>query len=336
MFFSILIPVYNASKYIDECIASVINQTETDFEIVLVDDGSKDDSVSICKKWLEQYPNVIRIIEKENTGSLLTRRRCLKEARGDYFYMIDADDYIVDRDALKKIKSAIEKTNCDLLFFNATSNEIERTKLYPYSFADGQIFEGESLGEIYNLILETKYMNTLWNKVFYRDLVDWDANYEEHKRISVGTDFFQGCPIMSNASKILFIDEVFYYYRTTEGSIVHSFNQNFTYSLKEGHLKLIECTKKWKYSISDIERKLANRYMLTSSTIAFKGRLIKERKKIFEHVKSIGDDELFVESYHRADLKNLNLYRKIIVKLMVSKCYWIFTFLLPLFKKYGM
>ena len=336
MFFSILIPVYNASNYIDECISSVIKQTETDFEIVLVDDGSKDDSVNICKKWLEQYPNIIRLIEKENTGSLLTRRRCLEEAKGDYFYMIDADDYIVDNDALSKIRCAIEKTNCDLLFFNATSNEMECSKLYPYSFKNGKVFEGDSLRDIYNLILETKYMNTLWNKVFHRKLVDWDVNYEEYKRLSVGTDFFQGCSIMSNASKVLFLDEVFYYYRTTRGSIVHSFNTNFIYSLKAGHIKLIECTKTWKHSIADIEIKLANRYMLTSSTIAFKGRLIEDRRKICEYVKSIGEDELFIESYHKADFKNLNIFMKIIVKLMVSKCYWILAVLLPLFKKYGM
>ena len=336
MFFSVLIPVYNASKYIDACIASVVNQTETDYEIVLVDDGSKDDSVSICKKWIERYPANIRVIEQENRGSLLTRRRCLEEAQGTYIYMIDADDYMVDVDALKKIKRAITETNCDLVFFNVTADGVHNTKLYPYPFQNGQIFEGDSLENIYNYILETKYMNTLWNKVFHRDLVDWDTNYEEYRRLSVGTDFFQGCPIMSNAHRILYIDEVYYYYRTTEGSIVHSFNKNFMYSLKEGHLQLVRCTKQWARLIPDIKLKLANRYMLTSSTIAFKGRMLKDRKKICEHVKKIGEDELFIQSYRCANLKNLNIFRKIIIKLMARKCYWILAMLLPMFKRYGM
>lgn len=335
MFFSILIPVYNASKYINDCIDSIVKQTETDYEIVLVDDGSTDDSVSVCKEWQKRFPSFIRIIEKENSGSLITRRRCLFEARGTYIYMIDADDYLVDVDALKKIRSIIENTNCDLVFFNATTNDSDLTKLYPFPFKSGQVFEEDTLQIIYKWILETKYMNTLWNKVFHRDLVDWNANYEQYRRLSVGTDFFQGCPIMTNASRIVYIDEIFYYYRKTEGSIIHSFNPNFTYSLKEGHLQLIRCAKNWKHSISNIEIKLANRYMLTSSTIAFKGRLIKDQKSIYDHVKTIGEDELFIESYRCASLENLNIFRKIIIKMMFKKHYRLLAFVLPVFKNYG-
>ena len=156
------------------------------------------------------------------------------------------------------------------------------------------------------------------------------------RRLSVGTDFFQCCPILSNANKMVYLDEVFYYYRKTEGSIIHSFNKNFVYSLKQGHLRLVECAKQWEYDIPDLDKKLANRYMLTSSTIAFKGRLLKKRRDIYDHVKSIGDDELFIKSYRGADLKNLNVYRKIIVKLLIHKQYWLLALLLPGFKGYGM
>lgn len=332
MFFSISIPVYNAEKYLDRCIESVINQTEKDFEIVLVDDGSKDDSVKLCKNWAVKYPNVIRVIEKENSGSLLTRRRCLEESIGEYIYMIDADDYLIDKDALKKIKEAIEKTNCDLVFFNATA---DTDKLYSYNFCHEQIFEGEGLKEIYDLILTTKSMNSLWTKVFSRNLVDWDTDYEEYKNVSIGTDFFQGFPILSNASKMVYLDEIYYYYRKTEGSIVHKFNNNLAYSLKAGHSRLCECAKNWKYKVPDMELKLANRYMLTSSTMVFKGRLLKDRKKIYDYIKSIGDDSFFIDNYANADLKNLNFFRKVIIKLLANKHYKILAWMLPMFKNYG-
>lgn len=332
MYFSILIPVYNAEKYIDQCIESVIDQSEQDFEIVIVDDGSKDASVDICKRWASKYPDSIRVIEKENSGSLLTRRRCLEESRGEYIYMIDADDHIIDNDALRKIKALIEKTKCDLVFFNATA---DTDKLYPYNFDNEQVFEEEGLKKIYDLILQTKYMNSLWNKVFHRTLVDWDVDYEEYKKVSIGTDFFQGFPIISNASKIVYSDEIYYYYRKTAGSIVHKFNDNLSYSLKAGHMRLVECTKRWKYVVPDMELKLANRYMLTASTMAFKGRLLKERSKIYDFVKSIGEDSIFIDNYAMADLKNLNRYRKIIIKLLAHKCYRLISFILPVFKNYG-
>ena len=102
MFLSVSIPVYNASMYLDECISSIMSQTEDDYELILVDDGSKDNSIEICRKWRELYPDTIRVIEKDNSGSLLTRRKCIEESKGEFLYIMDADDYLMDIDALKK------------------------------------------------------------------------------------------------------------------------------------------------------------------------------------------------------------------------------------------
>ena len=108
MFLSISIPVYNAEKTLDQCIKSIIVQTFRDFELILVDDGSTDNSLQICKKWSLSYPEHIRVIHKENSGSLLTRRRCLQESVSKYLYIMDADDYLVDKDALRYIYEAIK------------------------------------------------------------------------------------------------------------------------------------------------------------------------------------------------------------------------------------
>ena len=154
MLFSVLIPIFNAGKYIDKCIDSIINQTEKNIEIILVDDDSNDDSLKICQKWVRRYPDIVRLIEKNKTGSLLTRRRCLKESLGEYIYFMDADDYLVDNNALGKIKKVIEKTKCDLVFFNATSDPVTKKPLYSYNFYDGQIFEGNHRKELYLMLCE--------------------------------------------------------------------------------------------------------------------------------------------------------------------------------------
>ena len=86
MFLTVAIPVYNVSLYIEECLESILKQTEKDFEIILVDDGSSDGSPAICDAFATKYPNIIRVIHKEHSGSLLTRRICLKEAKGQFIY----------------------------------------------------------------------------------------------------------------------------------------------------------------------------------------------------------------------------------------------------------
>ncbi len=118
MFLSVSIPIYNAEKKINECISSVMEQSDQDFELILVDDGSKDGGASICENWVEKYPEKIRFIQQENTGSLLARRRCLRESKGDYIYIMDADDKLIDKDAFKKVKEFIINHDCDLIIFN--------------------------------------------------------------------------------------------------------------------------------------------------------------------------------------------------------------------------
>ena len=118
MLFSVLIPVYNTSKYLDECINSVLSQTEKDFEIVLLNDGSTDNSGDICDSYAEKYPDFIRVIHKENEGLMMTRRRGFKEAKGDYFICLDSDDYLRDNNALLKIKKMIVEKGCDLVVYN--------------------------------------------------------------------------------------------------------------------------------------------------------------------------------------------------------------------------
>ena len=94
---SVIIPVYKVEQYLDECVASVVNQTYRNLEIILVDDGSPDDSGAICDEYAARDSR-IRVIHKENEGLMMTRRRGFAEARGLYFICLDSDDHwISDR-----------------------------------------------------------------------------------------------------------------------------------------------------------------------------------------------------------------------------------------------
>lgn len=103
---SIIIPVYNAEKYLDECILSVCNQSFRNLEIILVDDGSKDNSLEICKRWAAEDDRIL-VIHKENGGVSSARNSGLDAATGDYITFLDSDDYL-ELDILQKAAETIE------------------------------------------------------------------------------------------------------------------------------------------------------------------------------------------------------------------------------------
>ena len=279
MFFSISIPVYNAEKYLDDCIESVLRQTEKDYELLLVDDGSKDSSLQICYKWQRRYPDVIRVVEKENSGSLLTRRRCLVESRGDYLYVMDADDYLLTKDFLSIIKDRIISTAADLVFFNATSDPETNMPVFSFPFSDGDVFENESMKAIYEYYISNSGLKPLWNKVFHRNLLDIENDYEKYDYITNGTDYFQSTEIISRATKITYIDKSFYFYRVTNNSesIVHTFKETVYLSARENFIRLKEKAEKWGIPRNELRKMLKKNYMNIESTSAYKIRLCKKK-----------------------------------------------------------
>lgn len=109
---SIIIPVYNMEEYLDNCIKSIIRQTYSNFEILLIDDGSTDQSKSLCISW-EKRDNRIRFFNHDNHGVSYTRNRGLKESRGEYIIFIDADDIVFEK-YIEMMLKPYEEYNIDL------------------------------------------------------------------------------------------------------------------------------------------------------------------------------------------------------------------------------
>lgn len=116
MRFSIIIPVYNVEKYIGKCMETVMGQSFRDYEVIVVDDESPDNSMKIVEEYAERYPEQIRIIHQKNTRQGGARNRGVKNARGEYILFIDSDDY-VSRDMLKTVDAHLRETPCDILSF---------------------------------------------------------------------------------------------------------------------------------------------------------------------------------------------------------------------------
>ena len=112
--FSIVVPIYNVEGYLKKCLDSILNQTFVDYEIILVNDGSTDQSLSIIKEYMSKYPD-IKLINQENKGLSEARNSGLKEARGNYVLFVDSDDFI-DKDLLLNLNESIIN-NPDLVRF---------------------------------------------------------------------------------------------------------------------------------------------------------------------------------------------------------------------------
>lgn len=118
---SIIIPVYNTQKYLKRCINSIIDQTYSNLEIFLINDGSTDNSLEICKEY-EKIDERIFIISGENHGVSYARNIGIRKATGEYLYFADSDDYL-ETDAIEKMIQGFEKADCELII--AGYNEVE-------------------------------------------------------------------------------------------------------------------------------------------------------------------------------------------------------------------
>lgn len=327
-FFSISMPIYNAERFLDEAIASVINQDYDAYELILVDDNSSDNSIKICEAWKNKYPQKIVLAKNRIKGSLYARRECIHHSKGEYLYIMDSDDYLVDTSALKKWNCIINSTNCDLIIFNEMNH---RKKIFDEpSFEKGKIIEQEELVLIYNAILTDRSMNVVWDKVFKIDLVDFsDDEYKKNSFLSYGTDFFQCCEILSNARKIYYLNEQMYYYRKNPNSITHSYNPNMLNSAESIISRRKKISKQWKYKPDNLTEKLEASTLVEYCTVINKLKLANITiNEIVAVLSCIGENANFINSYKAKTL--LPRMKRLVLTMLHFKLYKIVAMILKL------
>lgn len=164
MKFSIVVPVYKVEDYLPNCIKSITNQTHSDFELILVDDGSPDRCGAICDGYAARDPR-IRVIHKENGGASSARNAGVAAAGGDYVLFLDGDDAWASSDFLRSMSERLEKTRADVLSFNY--RKIYENREDPCYFPEGIRAEDRTLEEMTRKGLWT---SCPWNKAIRRSL----------------------------------------------------------------------------------------------------------------------------------------------------------------------
>lgn len=147
---TIVVPSYNTEKYMDECLPSFLDERILDdLEVLLINDGSKDRTEEVAKKYQEQYPNTIRLINKENGGHGSVINRGIKEARGRYFKVIDGDDWVITENLVKLVQE-LKLINVDLVLNPYQIYHIVRKKYHTVNLPEDCIGQVKSFDEVAN------------------------------------------------------------------------------------------------------------------------------------------------------------------------------------------
>lgn len=208
---SVIIPIYKVEEYLDECITSVIAQTYTNLEIILVDDGSPDNCPQMCDNWAKKDAR-IKVIHKRNGGLSDARNAGLDIATGEYIAFVDSDDFIKP-DMLEKLYTAIQKEKADIAACGILNCEGDRRTAWGC-----RDFAGSSEQILALLYDDAAYPVAAWNKLYRRSC--WET-----LRFPVGKtceDAFTTYQLIHSARRIVMIPEALYCYRIRPGSIMTS------------------------------------------------------------------------------------------------------------------
>jgi len=214
---TVIIPVYNVEDYIVECLDSVIRQTYAPSEILIVNDGSTDDSRKICQYYADIYSN-IRLLDQENQGVSSARNKGLDYARGDYVVFVDSDDFIADN-MLSVLIQKMNDTDSDIvqcgLYYLYENNRIEK---YIRIEENDVVLNGTK--EFFHAMFERRLNSYVCASIYRKSLFD-NLRFDEKK---IMEDTFIKPHLFIRSKRITIVPECLYYYRQRAGSIMHDFN----------------------------------------------------------------------------------------------------------------
>ena len=286
---SVIVPIYNVEKYLEKCINSLLSQTLEDIQIILVNDGSKDNSGNIAKEYEKNNKNRVIYVEKENGGLSDARNYGLKYATGDFIAFLDSDDYIEKNDYEEMYNKAIEENadyvECDFIW--EFPNKIRVDKQYPY----------KNKKEMLSFVRVVA-----WNKLIKRQLIT-DNNLEFPKGLRYEDVEFT-YKLIPFINKFAYVDKPFIHYVQREGSIANVQNERTAeiFTVLDNVIEFYKKNNIYEEYRNELEYNYA-RYLLCSS--------LKRMCKIKD--KSIRE-KLLTESWERLNSNFPNWKENVILK----------------------
>lgn len=221
---SIVIPVYNVEQYLDECMASVLNQTYTNLEVVLVDDGSKDRSPAMCDEYAMKDARV-QVVHKENGGPMSACIAGVGVAKGEYLAFMDSDDWI-DLTMVEELVKEATGNKKEMICSNYIIEKANQSIKIKQSMKPG-VYDRKAIEEeLFPVLLgkeERRIHGSRCMKLISRDLILGNLKFAE-LNVSMGEDLYLIFLAVLDAKRIVVVEEGYYYhYRFVESSLVHKY-----------------------------------------------------------------------------------------------------------------
>jgi glycosyltransferase involved in cell wall biosynthesis len=224
---SVIIPAYNVGKYLSKCVESVVNQSFKNLEIIIVDDGSKDDTLAIAKRWQGSDSRII-VIHQENRGFAAARNTGLNNACGTSILFLDSDDWLEKQCCEIAIKE-LASENADIVFFDYYKEYSNKTLKCHAHTASKIIYEKNKENVVFLYDMKTI---TAWGKLYRKSCLG-EQKYNESMRTAEDVDF--NYRVYQSVSKAIFINECLLHYRILKKSAIHGFDpmiqEKFIYPL---------------------------------------------------------------------------------------------------------
>ena len=235
---SIIIPVYNVEKYIDRCLESVVNQTYKNLEVILVDDGSTDNSGKICDAHKEKY-KMTKVIHKENGGLSSARNEGLKYVTGQYVFYLDSDDYI-SKDCIEHLVKISTQKNADISIIKMI-NIAENTNEEIKELKNEKLIVMNSEKAIKESLYQKKYSCCAPAKLYKTEI----AKQVKFPLGKLAEDLATCHNFFDISNVIVYSSHIGYYYRQQDNSIMHKFNKKRMDALKWSNEIEKFCEKKY-------------------------------------------------------------------------------------------
>lgn len=318
MFFSVIVPVYGVEKYIERCIESVLNQTFADFELILVDDGSKDRCPEICDRYAAQDRR-IKVIHKPNGGLVSARKAGIRAACGEYAFNLDGDDAMTLY-ALENAHDIIMNTGADIVSFSYICSRNGEQYEVRDEAADEGLYENRDIAEkiFPKLLLDENMCHMLyyaWGKAIRRSLAE-PAQFSVNTDITTGEDIclMLGCYL--NADRVYVSRKTAYLYTLRDDSMSSGFGVEQLLRLE----KLITALKAVNDNVPNDYGRQISRYYCYMCFVILTVTAEKGHCKTLRDMKKMITGSVNRTEIEKAEFSNITFKSRAAIRLIKKNC----------------
>ena len=330
---SVIVPVYNVEKYLSRCLDSIINQTYKNLEIILIDDGSPDNSGKICDEYAKQDSR-IKVIHKENGGVSSARNVGLENATGDYITFVDSDDWI-EVDMYECMLAQNQDVNYDIIKCSHIFEYVNKKTNSDFIYKNSILIEKEQEKEEFiELVLEGKVMPSLWSMLIKRNKIN-ELSLEFNESLIIGEDFIFTLELFFFVNSIYIYNKHLYHYFIHEESAMNSATKN----LKNAR-NLIELYKNMenllvKYNSHDDEfKEKTARYIFYRIYSRISSATVETKRK--DIIVEFFENEVFRTIVKKVSKERLSFWGKLFLRFAKrnqKNKYYIFCYIYEFLKK---